>query len=91
MGEYPVSEREVDRMMSDLNEWAKSIGRHASQHCSQTPPYEGSILDIPVTLESEERIRKLDALLAELEQKEYESAKPDIIVTKNPEEPLSEE
>jgi hypothetical protein len=57
-----------DDVMQDLNELAKAQGRYLVQAFWEIPREPGSIVDVPVTPEAEERIRRLDATIARLKR-----------------------
>ena len=57
-----------DDVMQDLNELAKAQGRYLGQAFWEIPRQPGSILDVPLTPEAEERIRRLDATIARLKR-----------------------
>jgi hypothetical protein len=54
--------------MRDLNDLAKAQGRFLDQAFGQIPRKPGSILDVPLTPEAEERIRHLVATIARLKR-----------------------
>ncbi len=57
-----------DDVMQDLNELAKAQGRYLGQAFWEIPREPGSILDVPLTPDAEERIRRLDATIARLKR-----------------------
>ena len=57
-----------DDVMREMNDLAKKLGRYPTKHSWEIEPHPGSILDVPLTPEEEARIRRLDALIARLEQ-----------------------
>jgi hypothetical protein len=54
-------------VMRELNELARKLGRYPTSHSWEIKLDPGSILDVALTLEEEERIGRLDALIARLE------------------------
>jgi hypothetical protein len=54
-------------VMRELNDLARKLGRFPTRHSWEIEPHPGTILDEPLTPEEEERIRRLDALIARLE------------------------
>jgi hypothetical protein len=57
-----------DDVMRELNELAKTQGRYLGKAFWEIPRQPGSMLDVPLTPEAEERIRRLDATIARLKQ-----------------------
>jgi hypothetical protein len=63
------TEKSVREIVEEWNGKAKAKGELIGQDPWSLPVlYHGSIQDVPVTPEAEERIRQLDALIARLEQ-----------------------
>jgi len=63
------TEKSVREIVEEWNAKAKAKGVLLEQDPWSVPVlYHGSILDVPVTPEAEERIRRLDALIARLER-----------------------
>jgi hypothetical protein len=63
------TEKSAREIIEEWNGKAKARGELIEQDPWSLPVlYHGSILDVPVTTEAEERIRQLDALIARLEQ-----------------------
>ena len=63
------TEKSVREIAQEWNAKAKAKGVLLEQDPWSLPVlYQGSILDVPVTPEAEERIRRLDALIARLER-----------------------
>jgi hypothetical protein len=60
--------KSVDDVMRDLNDLAKAQGRYLGKAFWEIPRQAGSLLDVPLTPEAEERIRRLDATIARLKQ-----------------------
>ena len=56
-----------DDVMRNLKDLAKKLGRQPSKDSQGV--LLGSLLDVPVTPEEEARIRRLDAIIARLEEK----------------------
>jgi len=57
-----------DDVMREMNDLAKRLGRYPSRHAREIEPTPGSILDVPMTPEAEERMRFLDVWIARLER-----------------------
>jgi hypothetical protein len=57
-----------DDVMRELNELAQAQGRYLGLAFWEIPREPGSIVDVPVTPEAEERIRRLDARIARLKR-----------------------
>jgi hypothetical protein len=55
-----------DDVLRDMNDLAKAQGRYLDKVFWEIPRQPGSILDVPLTPEAEERIRRLDARIARL-------------------------
>jgi hypothetical protein len=69
------TDKPIRQIVAEWNARAKAEGRLLEQDPWALPPlYEGSVLDVPLTPEAEERIRHLDALLAGLEQEKPAAA-----------------
>lgn len=63
------TEKSVRQVAEEWNAKAKAEGRLLEHDPWSLPSlYEGSILDVPVTPEAEERIRRLDETIARLKQ-----------------------
>jgi hypothetical protein len=63
------TEKSVREIIEEWNAKAKAQGVLLEQDPWSLPVlYPGSIVDVPVTAEAEERIRRLDALIARLER-----------------------
>jgi hypothetical protein len=56
-----TNERSIDELMNEFNDQAKAEGRYDSRAFWEVPPQPGSILDVPLTPEAEERIARLRA------------------------------
>jgi hypothetical protein len=59
-----------DEVMRKLNDLAKAQGRYLDKCFWEIPRQPGSILDVPLTPEAEERIRRLDATIERLRAKQ---------------------
>jgi hypothetical protein len=57
-----------DDVMRELNDLARAQGRYLGKAFWEIPRHPGSILDVPLTPEAEERIRRLDARIARLKR-----------------------
>jgi hypothetical protein len=57
-----------DDVMRELNDLAKRLGRYPSKTSREIEPSPGSILDVPSTPQTEERIRYLDEWIARRER-----------------------
>jgi hypothetical protein len=66
-----------DDVMRDLNELARAQGRHLGQAFWEIPRQPGSIVDVPLTPEAEERIRRLDARIARLKRERVPARDPE--------------
>jgi hypothetical protein len=66
-----------DDVLRDLNDLAKAQGRYLGKAFWEIPRQPGSILEIPLTPEAEERIRRLDAKIARLKRQRAASQVPD--------------
>jgi hypothetical protein len=53
--------RSIDDIMRDMNDLAKAQGRYLGKAFWEIPPQPGSILDVPETAESRERVARLRA------------------------------
>ena len=53
-----------DDVLRELNDLAKAQGRFLGKAFWEIPRQSGSIVDVPLTTEAEERIRRLDARIA---------------------------
>ncbi len=58
-----TKERSIDEIMHAFNDRVRAEGRYDDRAFWEIPRSSGSILDVPVTPEAEERIRHLDALI----------------------------
>jgi len=57
-----------DDVLREMNDLAKAQGRYLDKAFWEVPRQSGSIVDVPLTPEAEERIRRLDARIARLKQ-----------------------
>ena len=64
-------------VMRELNDLAKAQGRYLGKAFWEIPRQPGSILDVPLTPEAEERIRRLDATIARLKQQRARGGVPE--------------
>ena len=63
-----TTERSIDGLMADFNNKAKTEGRYDGRALWEVPPRSGSLLDVPETPESQERIEWLKQQIAELRE-----------------------
>ena len=63
-----TTEHSIDDLMADFNSKAKAEGRYDSRAFWEVPPRPGSLLDVPETPESRERIDWLKQQIAELQR-----------------------
>jgi len=63
-----TTERSIDELMADFNSKAKAEGRYDGRAFWEVPPRPGSLLDVPETPESRERIEWLKQQIAELQR-----------------------
>jgi hypothetical protein len=63
-----TTERSTDELMADFNDKAKAQGSYDGRAFWEVPPRSGSLLDVPETPESRERIEWLKRQIAELRQ-----------------------
>ncbi len=66
-----------DDVMQELNDLAKAQGRYLGKAFWEIPREPGSMLDVPLTPEAEERIRRLDATIACLKQQRERGPVPE--------------
>jgi hypothetical protein len=55
------TEKSIDDIMNEMNDRAKAEGRYLGKAFWEIPRQEGSILDVPLTPEAEQRIAALRA------------------------------
>src|SRR6185369_10383693 len=68
--------RSIDDIMNEMNDQAKAEGRYLGKTLSEIPREPGSILDVPETPESQERIARLQARRLERRKAAAEQSKP---------------
>jgi hypothetical protein len=59
-----------DDVLQEMNDLAKAQGRYLDKAFWEIPRQPGSIADVPLTPEAEERIRRLDEKIARLKQQQ---------------------
>ena len=62
-----TNERSIDDLMNEFNDKARAEGRYSDRAFWEVPRTPGSILDVPETPESRERIAWLRECIAKLE------------------------
>lgn len=67
-----------DEVLQEMNDLAKNQGRYLDKAFWEIPRQPGSLLDVPLTPEAEERIRRLDAKIARLKQQRASGPRPAI-------------
>jgi hypothetical protein len=71
-----MTPRSTDAILKEMNDLAKAQGRHLGKAFWEVPPQPGSILDVPETPESGERIARLCARRLAREQAAGRKSEP---------------